>query len=221
MASTIRMLLADDHALMRHGLRLIIDSQEDMEVIGEASDGFEALELAEKLRPDIILMDIAMPHCDGLEATRLIQRRFPEVKIIMLTVHEEAESLFEALQSGARGFLLKKARAEELIAALRGVLRGEAHLSPLMAGKLLDEFVRLTKISSSLPVIENPLTPREKEVLREIARGADNKQIAALLTISVNTVKKHVSSILAKLGVQDRRQAAERASRLGLVDWRR
>jgi DNA-binding NarL/FixJ family response regulator len=218
--ASIKVILADDHALMRHGLRLIIDSQEDMEVVGEASDGFEALELAEKLRPDIILMDIAMPRCDGLEATRRVKRRLPEIKIIVLTVHEEAESLFEALQGGARGFLLKKARADELIAALRGVLRGEAHLSPLMTGKLVDEFVRLTKISSSSPVIENPLTPREKEVLREIARGANNKQIAALLTISVNTVKKHVSSILTKLGVQDRRQAAERASRLGLVDWR-
>ena len=145
----------------------------------------------------------------------------PSLKIIVLTIHEEAESLLEALWSGARGFLLKKARADELIAALRGVLKGEAHLSPLMTGKLVDEFVRLTKISSSLPVIQNPLTPREKEVLREIARGADNKQIAALLTITVNTVKKHVSSILTKLGVQDRRQAAERASRLGLVDGRR
>jgi len=219
--ASIKVLLADDHALMRHGLRLIIDSQEDMEVIGEASDGLEALELAEELRPDIILMDIAMPRCDGLEATRRIQHRLPGVEIIVLTIHEEAESLLEALWSGARGFLLKKARADELIAALRGVLRGEAHLSPLMTGKLVDEFVKLTKISSSLPVIENPLTPREKEVLREIARGADNKQIAALLSISVNTVKKHVSSILTKLGVQDRRQAAERASRLGLVDGRR
>ena len=219
--ASIKVLLADDHALMRHGLRLIIDSQEDMEVIGEASDGLEALELAEELRPDIILMDIAMPRCDGLEATRRIQHRLPGVEIIVLTIHEEAESLLEALWSGARGFLLKKARATELIAALRGVLRGEAHLSPLMAGKLVDEFVMLTKISSSLPVIENPLTPREKEVLREIARGADNKQIADLLSISVNTVKKHVSSILTKLGVQGRRQAAERASRLGLVDWRR
>jgi len=218
--ASIKVLLADDHALMRRGLRLTIDSQEDMEVVGEASDGLEALELAEELRPDIILMDIAMPRCDGLEATRRVKRRLPEIEIIVLTVHEEAESLFEALQSGARGFLLKKARADELIAALRGVLKGEAHLSPLMTGKLVDEFVRLTKISSSLPVIENPLTPREKEVLREIARGASNKQIAALLTISVNTVKKHVSSILAKLGVQDRRQAAERASRLGLVDGR-
>ena len=214
----IKVLLADDHALMRHGLRLTIDSQQDMEVIGEASDGLEALELAEELRPDIILMDIAMPRCDGLEATRRIKSRLPEIKIIVLTIHEEAESLLEALWSGARGFLLKKARADELIAALRGVLKGEAHLSPLMTGKLVDEFIRLTKISSSLPVIENPLTPREKEVLREIVRGADNKQIAALLTISVNTVKKHVSSILTKLGVQDRRQAAERASRLGLVD---
>jgi DNA-binding NarL/FixJ family response regulator len=216
--ASIKVLLADDHALMRHGLRLTIDSQQDMEVIGEASDGFEALELAEKLRPDIILMDIAMPRCDGLEATRRVKRRLPEIKIIVLTIHEEAESLLEALWSGARGFLLKKARADELIAALRGVLKGEAHLSPLMTGKLVDEFIRLTKISSSLPVIENPLTPREKEVLREIVRGADNKQIADLLTISVNTVKKHVSSILTKLGVQDRRQAAERASRLGLVD---
>jgi DNA-binding NarL/FixJ family response regulator len=219
--TSIKVLLADDHALMRHGLRLIIESQEDMEVIGEASDGLEALELAEELRPDIILMDIAMPRCNGLEATRLIQRRLPGIEIIVLTVHEEAESLLEALQGGARGFLLKRARADELIAALRGVLRGEAHLSPLMAGKLVDEFVGLTKISSSLPGIKNPLTPREKEVLREIARGADNKQIAALLNISINTVKKHVSNILTKLGVQDRRQAAERASRLGLVDWRR
>jgi DNA-binding NarL/FixJ family response regulator len=218
--ASIRVLLADDHVLMRHGLRLIIDSQEDMEVVGEAGDGFEALELAEELRPDIILMDIAMPRCDGLEATRLIKRRLPQVKIIVLTVHEEAESLFEALQSGARGFLLKKARAEELIAALRGVLRGEAHLSPLMAGKLVDEFVRLTRAHSPLPVLKSTLTPREQEVLQKIVEGSNNEQIAADLSISVNTVKRHVSSILAKLGVQDRHQAAERASRLGLVDWR-
>ncbi len=204
--ASIRVLVADDHILMRHGLRLIIDAQEDMEVVGEAGDGFEALELAGELRPDIILMDIAMPHCDGLEATRLIKRRLPEVEIIVLTVHEEAESLFEALQSGARGFLLKKARADELIAALRGVLRGEAHLSPLMAGKLVDEFVRLTRAHSPSSFLENPLTPREKEVLREIARGASNEQIAASLSISVNTAKRHVSSILAKLGVQDRHQ---------------
>ena len=218
--ASIRVLLADDHVLMRHGLRLIIDSQEDMEVVGEASDGFEALELAEELRPDIILMDIAMPRCGGLEATRLIKRRLPKVKVIMLTVHEEAESLFEALQSGARGFLLKKARAEELIAALRGVFKGEAHLSPLMAGKLVDEFVRLTRVHSPAPVIGSPLTPRQQEVLQELVKGASNEQIAASLAISVNTVKNHVSDILAKLGVQDRHQAAKRASRLGLVDWR-
>jgi two-component system NarL family response regulator len=217
---SIRVLLADDHVLMRHGLRLIIDSQEDMEVVGEASDGFEALELAEELRPDIILMDIAMPRCGGLEATRLIKSRLPKVKVIMLTVHEEAESFFEALQSGARGFLLKKARAEELIAALRGVLKGEAHLSPLMAGKLVDEFVRLTRVHSPAPVIGSPLTPRQQEVLQELVKGASNEQIAASLAISVNTVKNHVSDILAKLGVRDRHQAAERASRLDLVDWR-
>lgn len=219
--ASIRVLVADDHILMRHGLRLIIDAQEDMEVVGEAGDGFEALELAGELRPDIILMDIAMPHCDGLEATKLIKRQLPEVQIIVLTVHEEAERLFEALQSGARGFLLKKARAEELIAALRGVLRGEAYLSPLMASKLVDEFVRLTRAHSPLPVLKSPLTPREQEVLQKIVEGSNNEQIAAALSISVNTVKRHVSSILAKLGVQNRRQAAERASRLGLVDWRK
>ena len=218
--ASIRVLVADDHILMRHGLRLIIDAQEDMEVVGEAGDGFEALELAGELRPDIILMDIAMPHCDGLEATKLIKRQLPEVQIIVLTVHEEAESLFKALQSGARGFLLKKARAEELIAALRGVLRGEAYLSPLMASKLVDEFVRLTRAHSPLPVLKSPLTPREQEVLQKIVEGSNNEQIAAALSISVNTVKRHVSSILAKLGVQNRRQAAERASRLGLVEWR-
>lgn len=217
--ASIRVLLADDHVLMRHGLRLIIDSQEDMEVVGEASDGFEALELAEELQPDIILMDIAMPRCDGLEATRLIKRRLPKVKTIVLTVHEEADGLFGAIQSGARGFLLKKARAEELIAALRGVLRGEVHLSPLMTGKLADEFVRLSRVHSPPSLLEIHLTSREKEVLREIIRGASNEQIAASLFISVNTVKNHVSSILTKLRVQNRRQAAKRASRLGLVDW--
>jgi DNA-binding NarL/FixJ family response regulator len=217
--ASIKVLLADDHALMRHGLRLIIDSQEDMEVVGEASNGFEALELAEELRPDIILMDIAMPRCGGLKATGLIKRRLPEVKIIVLTVHEEAESLFEAFQSGARGFLLKKARAEELIAALRGVLRGEAHLSPMLTGKLADEFVRLARAHSLPQGVEISLTTREQEVLWEIVKGANNRQIAASLSISVNTVKNHVSSILVKLGVRDRHQAAEQACRLGLVDW--
>jgi DNA-binding NarL/FixJ family response regulator len=202
----------DDHTLMREGLAHILAAQPDIEVVGEAGDGLEAVVKARELVPDLILMDIAMPGCDGLEATRLIKQELPAVTIVMLTVRDEEEKLFEAIKSGAQGYLLKNIRAREMLEMLRGVVRGEAAITPVLAGRMLEEFRRLSQQASMAPGEEMvDLTRREREVLTRVAQGATDKEIADALCISLHTVKSHMRNILAKLHVKSRREAARYA----------
>jgi len=210
-----RLLLADDHDLFREGLAGLINAQPDLEVVGQASDGLEALTLARDLHPDLIAMDINMPMCDGLEATRLIRAEWPEICILILTVHDEDEKLFEAIKAGASGYMLKNVGSADFLRGVRSILAGEAVLPPKLAARLVSEFARL----ANRPAPESPpsgihdLTPRERETLNLIAAGATDKEIAAQLTLSLHTVKSHVRSILAKLHAANRRQAARLAAR--------
>jgi DNA-binding NarL/FixJ family response regulator len=215
--SRVRVLLADDHALFREGLAGIITAQPDMEVVGEASDGLEALVKAQELKPDLILMDVQMPGMDGLEATRQIKQALPETIIVVLTVRDDDEKLFQALKNGAQGYLLKDIRSQEMLAMLRGALRGEAALSAMLAARVLAEFRRLSAGGLSAPEDDSGLTEREQQVLIHAAQGATDKEIAAALNISLNTVKTHMRNILAKLHVRTRREAAKVARHKGLV----
>jgi DNA-binding NarL/FixJ family response regulator len=214
----IRVFLADDHALFRDGLAGIITSQPDMEVIGEASDGLEAIIKARELKPDLILMDIQMPGCDGLEATRQIVKDLPEVTIIMLTIREDNEKVFEAIKLGAQGYLLKNIRSREMLKMMRGALKGQAAIPPDIAGHVLEEFRRLSrKIPPDFDPDITSLTQRETEVLALAAEGMTDKEIAEALTISLHTVKSHMRNILSKLQVSSRRDAARLAKHKGLL----
>ncbi|MEE9153190.1 MAG: response regulator transcription factor [candidate division NC10 bacterium] len=203
----IRLLLVDDHALFRKGLASMLRDQLDFEVVAEAQDGQEALAKAKELMPDVILMDIYMPGCDGLEATRRIKEALPYVKIVILTVSEEDQNLFSAIQSGAQGYLLKKIEPGELFEMLRGVVKGEAPISRATGAKILNEFARQVKRGREEDKGEK-LSPREREVLELLTKGSTNKEIAAALGISDNTVKNHLRNILDKLHLQNRVQAA-------------
>ncbi len=214
----VRVLLADDHALFREGLAGIVNNQPDMEVVGEANDGLEALVKARELKPDLILMDVQMPGMDGLEATRQIKQALPATTIVVLTVRDDDEKLFEALKNGAQGYLLKDIRSAEMLALLRGALHGEAALSPGMAGHVLAEFRRLSKFAGEPDREENTgLTEREQQVLLQASLGSTDKEIAEVLSISLNTVKTHIRNILAKLQVSTRREAARVARGRGLM----
>ncbi|HBY92671.1 MAG: response regulator transcription factor [Ardenticatenaceae bacterium] len=214
-----RILLADDHDLFREGLTSLINAQPELSVVGQAEDGLAALSLAHELRPDLIVMDIQMPVCDGLEATRLIRAEWPEARIVILTVHDEDEKLFEAIKAGATGYLLKNTKSADFLQGVRRALAGEAALPPKLAARLIDEFARLaSRPAPSLTPPDPPdLTPREREVLALIATGATNKEIAAQLSLSLHTVKCHVRSILSKLQAANRRQVARLAVRAGWV----
>jgi DNA-binding NarL/FixJ family response regulator len=201
---TLRLLLVDDHALVREGVAGLLETHPDIEIVGEAEDGLQALEKARGTMPDVILMDIEMPQCDGLEATRLIKREMPYVKIVMLTVHDADDRLFEAVRSGAQGYLLKSIGSAELIEMLRGIERGEAPISRTMAGRILDEFAKQSEVQRIDG--ELLLTRREREVLQSVARGASNREIAEALVISQNTVKNHMRNILSKLHLSNRSQ---------------
>jgi DNA-binding NarL/FixJ family response regulator len=214
-----RILLADDHDLFREGVASLVNAQPDLEVVGQAVDGLEAYARALELRPDLIIMDIKMPVCDGLEATRLIRLDWPEARILILTVHDEDEKLFEAIKSGASGYLLKNTNSEAFLADVRGALAGEAPLPARLAKRLLEEFSRLANQppSETAPAPPPELTGREREVLEFVASGATDKEIAAQLTLSLHTVKTHVRNILSKLHTVNRRQAADLAHREGWV----
>ncbi|MDP2726316.1 MAG: response regulator transcription factor [Dehalococcoidia bacterium] len=213
----ISVLLADDHALFRDGLVSILSIQEEIEVVGIANDGQEALEKARELVPDLILMDIKMPRCNGLEATRLIKDEMPHIRIVMLTVSEDDHDLFEAIKNGAEGYLLKTLNAQELIDLLKGVFRGEAPISRTMARKILHEFSLQSRRADPESIARSDLTRREIEVLQLVSEGSPDKEIAARLFISLRTVKNHVHNILDKLYLQNRVQAATYALRQGLI----
>jgi DNA-binding NarL/FixJ family response regulator len=212
----LRILLADDHALFRAGIASLLQVWRH-EVVGEAANGLEALEQARRLRPDLVLMDIAMPECNGLEATRLIKAELPEVRIVMVTVSDKDTDLFDAIKSGAEGYLLKDMSGEELERTLQAVAAGEPALTSGLAAKILDEFARLAREGPARRA-EDGLTARERGVLQLLAAGATNREIAAQLVVSENTVNFHVRNILAKLHVKNRSQAAAYAIRSGLVD---
>ena len=212
----IRVMLVDDHALFRKGVASLLATCPDIEVVGEADNGAQAVAKVADLMPDLILMDIQMPEVDGLEATRRIVAAHPYVKIVMLTVAEEDRSLFDAIKAGAQGYLLKKMEPNEFLAMVRGVSRGEAPISRSMASRILGEFGR--RVQGPQP--EDPtaaLTPREREVLQHLTRGSSNKEIANALCVSENTVKNHLKNILAKLHLQNRVQAVAFALREGIV----
>lgn len=203
-----RVLLVDDHALFRQGLALILNAQPDFDVVGEASNGLEAIERVRELQPDLVLMDVTMPECDGIEATRRIKRKFPHTTIVMLTGRAEQAKVFEAVLAGAQGYLLKSIQAAQMLELVRGVLRGEAAIDRSLAEHTLGQYQRLHQASlPSHPKLAT-LTPREREILQWVAEGSTDQEIAQRLHLSHHTVKCHVSSILGKLNVSSRREAA-------------
>ena len=213
MAEPIRVLIADDHAVVREGLRGFLGLQDGIEVVGEAADGEEALAAAQRLEPDVILMDLVMPKLDGVGAMRRLRQKLPRRRVIVLTSFAEDDRLLPAIQAGAAGYLLKNVQPKELARAVRAAHNGEALLDPSVAARLVEAIAQ--------PPGEEPreqLTPREREVLELIGRGLSNKRIALELGVSEKTVKTHVGHLLAKLGVTDRTQAALHAVRAGLVD---
>jgi len=204
----MRILLVDDHVLFREGVQSLLAAQPDMDVIGEAGSVAEAIKLARQLHPELILMDFVLPDGTGLDATTAILADLPQVKIVFLTFHDDDERLFAALRGGAKGYLLKNVSSADLVAFLRGVRDGQAALTPDKVTRVLDEFARQPPPPAGPQAVTEELTPREREVLAELAKGASNREIGERLVISVSTVKKHVTSILAKLNVPNRREAA-------------
>ena len=215
---TIRILIADDQALVRGGLRMILDAQPDLEVVGEAIDGREVLQRARELSPDLVLMDVRMPELDGLEATRRLLARDPSQKVLVLTTFDLDHYVYEAIRAGASGFLLKSTPPQQLIAGIRTVMAGDALLAPEVTRRLLDRFVSRPPHPTGIPPHFADLSRRELEVLRLIADGRSNAEIAADLFLSEATVKTHVTHILTKLRLRDRVQAVALAYRTGLMD---
>lgn len=213
MTESIRILIADDHAIVREGLRALIDAKPDMEIVGEAADGIEAVLKARSLQPDVILLDLVMPRQDGIEAIREIKQENPNARVLVLTSFAEDEKVFPAIKAGALGYLLKDSSPQELLHAIRDVYQGRSSLHPTIALKLIRELSR----PSDLPPTEEPLTEREVEVLRLVAQGLTNQEIAEKLVISERTVGTHVSNILEKLHLANRTQAALYALREGLA----
>ncbi|MDN5765311.1 MAG: response regulator transcription factor [Humibacillus sp.] len=221
----IRVLIVDDHALYRRGLQTVLATEEGIEIVGEAADGIEAVAQAEETLPDVIVMDVSMPKRGGIDACRVIRQRVPSARILMLTSSDDEANLFEAVRAGANGYLLKDVPPEEVAAGIRGLHAGQSLLSPMMATKLLTEFnqmsVQATAAAEASPAegIELPrLTDRELEILKLVARGRLNREIAAELFISENTVRNHIRNILDKLQMHSRMEAAMYAVRQRLID---
>jgi DNA-binding NarL/FixJ family response regulator len=216
----IRILIADDQALVRGGFRLILDAQKDMEVVGEADDGRQALDQVEALDPDIVLMDVRMPEMNGIEATARLAERGPRPRVLILTTFDADKFVYDAMKAGASGFLLKDVRPEQLAEAVRTVAHGEALLAPAITRRLVEGFVRGPAPGARSPDELSELTDRELDVLRLLAQGHSNAEIGSALFVTEATVKTHVTHVLAKLGVRDRVQAVVFAYECGLVSPR-
>ena len=215
MADKARVLIADDHTIVRSGVRLLLQAEPDIEVVGEALNGDEAVALAASLRPDVVLMDIAMPGMGGLEATRQIKARFPEMHVLVLTMHRSDEYFFEMLKAGASGYVLKGAETNELIGAIRAVARGEVFLYPTMAKQLLQDYLNRLKEGAGLS--QPTLTPREREILRLLAEGYSNKEIAERLIVSPSTIHSHRTNLMRKLNLSSRHDLIRYARERGLI----
>jgi two-component system response regulator NreC len=214
-ADQIRVLIADDHIIVRSGLRLLLDAEPDIDVVGEALDGQEALTLAESLQPDVVLMDITMPGMDGLTATRQLKKMFPDKKVLALTMHRSDEYFFEMLQAGASGYILKGAETDDLIHAIRVVANGEVFLYPTIAGKLVSNYLKRVEDEGEMGV---PLSRREKEIVRLIVDGFSNHEISEKLVISPSTVHTHRSNIMKKLELSSRHELIQYARKNGLIN---
>ncbi|MBM7620245.1 two-component system response regulator NreC [Bacillus tianshenii] len=215
----IRILLVDDHAMVRMGLKMLLDANSEMEVIGQASEGNEAIEMAERLMPDVILMDLSMPHGkDGLTATIELKKRMPEVVILILTMHDDDEYLFRVVQSGASGCILKSAPHEELLSAIQTVATGAAYLYPKATKRLMEDYVTRLKQGENHDTY-SILSEREREILGLIAKGYSNKEIGEMLYISVKTVETHKSNLMEKLQMKSRPELVKYAAKKGLLDF--
>jgi DNA-binding NarL/FixJ family response regulator len=213
----IRVLICDDHALFRRGLMMVLEAEEGIEVVAEAEDGQEGVTMAEEIVPDVVLMDVRMPKMSGIAATRLIAQSLPTTRILMLTVSDEEDDLYEAVKAGATGYLLKEISIEEVASAIRAVVTGQSLITPSMASKLLAEFNNLAKQAEQRLNVPR-LTDRELQVLRLVAQGLSNREVAEQLAISENTVKNHVRNILEKLHLHSRMEAVVYAVREKLLD---
>jgi two-component system response regulator NreC len=212
----IRVLLADDHTILRDGIRALLDDQTDMEVIGEAEDGQSTVKMVAKLIPDVVVMDIAMPLLNGLEATRQIRRDYPQVNVLILTMHENEEYIRQVLAAGALGYVLKDAAARDLLGAIRAVHQGEAVLSPAITRLVIEDYLRWGDIRPEDTT--NGLTPREREVLQLIAEGYTNKEIAEILSLSVKTIQSHRTNLMSKLDLHDRGELIKYAIQKKIID---
>jgi DNA-binding NarL/FixJ family response regulator len=210
----MKILLCDDQAVIRDGLEMLLTLEKDFQVVGSAQDGQEALELVGKKSPDLVLMDLKMPGMNGIEATREIRKKYPDIKILVLTTYDEDEWVFDAIRAGASGYLLKDTPRQKIIEAIRGTVEGKSFVDPAVAGKLLNQVA--SNQTQPASILKDKLTERELDVLRLLAKGMPNTEIAGTLHLSEGTVRNHVSAILEKLGVSDRTQAAVIAIQHGL-----
>ena len=217
MTDQIRLLLADDHAVVRSGLRMLLEAQPDMTIIGEAETGHEAIRRAVELSPDVVLMDIEMPGMNGIEATRRIKADAPGAAVLALTMYEDDQYFFEMLRAGASGYVPKRAAPDELVSAIRAVSRGEVFLYPSLAGRLVQDYLRRGPAGEGESPDDEPLTPREQEVLTLIAEGLSNNEIADRLVISAKTVDRHRENIMRKLNLHNRVDLVKYALRKGLI----
>jgi two-component system response regulator NreC len=215
--SAIRVLLAEDHTIVRKGLRALLDDEVDIEVIGEAQDGRDAVQMVDQLRPDVVLMDISMPGLNGLEATRQIRAQFPDARVLVLTRHANKEYVYQGLRAGASGYVVKQAAPTELVLAIQAVHRGDTFLSPSISGKVVEEYIQRAEAMVSSEDSYDRLTPREREILQLIAEGHTSPEIAEMLHISVKTVGHHRTNLMNKLDIHSAAELTQYAIRKGVI----